>query len=341
MKYLVLHIDNSEFNPLFKIFFYNWSKNKKITNCNISNLYNLVIKKKVANNETLIEETNQLKRKIKNHEVIVPLFFFTTQNYPLFKILFESKKKIESFWIGLSANNRIPNIIYLLLKNILIKLFIYIKFKRRYIYDQIIYCGNIPLRYNLFLYNKKIRSNPNPYYELLRNDRNLYIKKDYCVFVDVNIEDHKDAAISERSIIDIDNYYNSLKDLFKIIEKKLNLKIIIALHPSRKNTKLFNSYQCYDNCTVNLIQNSKLVLTHHSTANFFIFYFNKPFILLSNNEILKNKNHSIGYSLINLSKYTKSKLLNLDNFDENNLNNYLSNFKKHKFIKDFIDDKKQ
>ena len=341
MKYLVLHIDNSAFNPLFKIFFNNWSKNKKITNCNISNLYNVPINKKFSNNHALLDEIDQLKRKIKNHEVIVPLFFFTTDNYLLFKILFESKKKIESFWIGTSANNKIPNIIYLLLKNILIKLFIFIKFKRRYIYDQIIYCGKFPLRYNLFLYNNKIRVNPNPYYQLLLKNRNLHIKKDYCVFIDINIENHTDAAVSGRSIFNIDEYYNSLKELFKIVEKKLNLKIIIASHPSRKNTKLFNSYQCYDNCVGNLIKNSKLVLTHHSTANFFIFYFNKPFILLSNDEIIKNKNHSLYYSLINLSKYTKSKILNLDNYDQNKLNYYLSNFKNHKFIRDFIDDKKK
>ncbi len=91
--------------------------------------------------------------------------------------------------------------------------------------------------------------------------------------------------------IKADEYYPLLNKFFRLIEKQLKLKVIIAAHPRSHSEKLSESFERRElvfGRTIELVKESKLVLAHSSTSLNFANLFYKPVIFLTAAELDKS-----------------------------------------------------
>lgn len=122
------------------------------------------------------------------------------------------------------------------------------------------------------------------------SDLNIY--SNYCVFIDEYFPYHPDYIINgEKSPISEENYFPSLNRFFDYIEKKFNLKVIIAAHP-RADYSLHP--HAYPNRTIisgktnYLVRDAEFVIMHSSTAISYAALFKKPIIFTVTNEMIVN-----------------------------------------------------
>lgn len=138
--------------------------------------------------------------------------------------------------------------------------------------------------------------------------------------------------------------YPSLNNFFSFIEKKLNLKIIVAPHPKTKiknRSSLFNYRTVISGRTLELIKKSKFIITRNSTAVTFAAYFNKPIILFYTNETYNTEAYqtslylskSLGVKLININDYKNINFKKLLKFKRNIFEKYLNNYCKSKKVR--------
>lgn len=163
--------------------------------------------------------------------------------------------------------------------------------------------------YNRYLDKKKTKKN-----KLLPN-------KNYAVFIDEGVTGHPDYTyLNLKQYCNTKIYFDELNRFFLYIEKKLNLKVLIAGHPKinySKKDNLFNR-KLYINDTMRLIKNSKIVFSHISTSINFAVIFKKPIFFLDSN----NYNLTFRNQIKLHSSFLKSKLINLSS---NSYNNYFNN----------------
>ena len=124
------------------------------------------------------------------------------------------------------------------------------------------------------------------------------------------------------------SHFLQLNNFFSFLEKKYNLKVVIAAHPKTDLSKFKNLYPNFEtiiNKTIDLVFSSQFVMAHSTTSaiNLAIIY-KKPLIFLTTN-ILENefqyykelvfKNIILKQPLVNVSyqefiyKYMKSKYI--------------------------------
>jgi len=131
-------------------------------------------------------------------------------------------------------------------------------------------------------------------------DYDLYLKEKnnpvserlIAVFIDEYLPFHPDyivAGIKPR--VAPDRYYFLLNNFFKLIENKLGLEVIIAAHPRSNYESRFDYFKerkCIKGQSVKLIRESKLVLSHGSTALSFANLFYKPVTFLTSSGLDKS-----------------------------------------------------
>lgn len=144
---------------------------------------------------------------------------------------------------------------------------------------------------------------------------NIKVEKPYILFVDQYYPFHPDMTICGENHIPYEPYFEQLNNTFKIIEEKLNMKIIIAAHPKSlkyKEQDYFEGRKVLWGCTSDLTKNASYVITHDSTAISYAILSHKPVIILTSSLIQKfypvNYNNSI-----NLSNEFGFTLVNMDN----------------------------
>tara|TARA_B100002051_G_scaffold266686_1_gene294144 strand:- start:4518 stop:5657 length:1140 start_codon:yes stop_codon:yes gene_type:complete len=176
--------------------------------------------------------------------------------------------------------------------------------------------------YNYFLKMKKLKK----------------IQKNYILYIDQNFISHADFFIKKRSAFVGSNFYNSVEKFLQKISKVNNCDFKIALHPkSILNKSNFKTKKkCYVNLTPELIQQSKYVLCHYSTAVSFAILFKKPIITLTSIEL---DNVRAGSQIRSMSKILKTPLYVLESqnqnfklankYDKSSYKNYLNNYIKH------------
>lgn len=149
------------------------------------------------------------------------------------------------------------------------------------------------------------------------------IDEDYFVFIDQALPVHRDAS---RLGIDYseyaEDYYKSLQLFFEKIEKTTGKKVVVALHPrtNKEYFKNFGTFECVKNKTEELIEYSSAVLTHYSTCIYSAVYRNKPIVIFTND--LMNHHHDIR-RVYDFSERLNCKVIDSDNFDGSNFNEYL------------------
>lgn len=158
--------------------------------------------------------------------------------------------------------------------------------------------------YNFFLHAKK-------------NKKHNFKKKNYCIYIESTAPfyegDYK--LFKQKRYITKKVFYNSINTFFNQIEKKLNVQVLVLLHP--KAIYLSNSYNYYgnrkiiQNKNVQVFKNCKFVMHRGSTAFSYAVFFNKPSIILASQELLDKDIYNINY-LNHFSKETGSKIVNIN-----------------------------
>ena len=172
------------------------------------------------------------------------------------------------------------------------------------------------------------------YYNFHIDNKKNEIQEYFC-FIDQEQENSFENQLFFKSSY-ISNYPKRISKLLKIIEQKTGLLAKIALHHRRKNIpKEFTIFDCYKNNTIEIIKNSKFVISHNSTALNFAVMSKKPINLIWLDEFN-----------LRLSKYSVMKKLEEDldckiiheseNLNEINFQKLINDNKYDQFIKSYI-----
>jgi hypothetical protein len=135
-------------------------------------------------------------------------------------------------------------------------------------------------------------------YRKIKNEKEVYYKEGYIVFLDENVADHPDTKYFNQQRPDPGNYYQGLTDYFDKIEEKFGMPVIIAMHPTSNQGSLnYNNRKEVFGSTGKLIKDSNFVITHSSTATGYAVLFKKPIMFIYNNEI-KSLGDKANYPMI-------------------------------------------
>lgn len=130
-------------------------------------------------------------------------------------------------------------------------------------------------------------------YDLYLKERNnLSIERPVVVFIDEYLPFHPDYIyMGVKPPVAPNRYYLQLNNFFKLIEDQLGLEVIIAAHPCshyESHTDYFEGRKWIRGQTIKLVKDSKLVLSHGSTALSFANLFCKPVTFLTSSEYYKS-----------------------------------------------------
>ena len=146
----------------------------------------------------------------------------------------------------------------------------------------------------------------------------------FITFIDQYLENHPDFKTTiKKNVVTKENYFNSLENFFSLLERKLDKKVAIAVHPRAFfSDNRFNNRKKFFFETYNAVKKSKLIIAHTTTATHFICMLKKPVIFIYTNEILKNH-----YKFVERTKLFANELgtsaINIDNIENLDLNKYL------------------
>ena len=178
---------------------------------------------------------------------------------------------------------------------------------------------------------ESVKINYTDYDQFLKLNRSK--DEDICVFLDSAITHHPDYYLFGSKCASNPNvYYNEINRIFAFIEKKFNLKVIIAGHPkSRYIGNEFCGRDIIVGDTLRLVSQSKLVLTHASLSINYAIYMYKKIIILTtgsygkyipDNEsmltLMESLNRELGIQLIDImeKKYKiKNKSVCIDSYN--------------------------
>jgi hypothetical protein len=230
--------------------------------------------------------------------------------------------------------------LFFILKNIFYNKLLYLlNFDELYI----LYSGSRKYLLPLTIRSKKlffIKFHASDFANYLTNKKknNLYIKKNYIVFLDIKPPAFPgdDVSFNDKIIYNASKWYKDLNNFLKKVEKKFNSKVIIVPHPSVRHLKniyydkKFNVSKDPD-ASNKLISKSKFVIANGATtAVSYCVIHDKPITFIYNNQVIK-KNPTMFFETKNLSRYLSSKSINInDKFDKKN---FCLKINKRKYLK--------
>jgi hypothetical protein len=150
------------------------------------------------------------------------------------------------------------------------------------------------------------------------------VKKKHILFLDSNIEkSYESQLLDYKSRISLNDYWDTMKKIFSLYEKKYKKKVVIASHFRRSIKNQPISRKFYFDQTTKLISESMIVLCHLTQSLHWAIYFKKPITLIYFKDFEK-----ILYSNKQMSDFYKKSLdLNSINVDEQFKFNYKINRK--------------
>jgi len=185
---------------------------------------------------------------------------------------------------------------------------------------------------------KCIKGNSWDYSRYVRHSGSANFKreKNYAVFL-ANPgpkNPYADSFLYDAKIIlTTKNWYLSLDRFFLKLENLFGIKVIIASHPKSKNEKKLNylgSRRAYSNKTIDLVKNSKFVITSSSTSISYALLYKKPIYFIYSNELKKNP--SLMKTIFFLSKLLGTNSFNIDDFFNKDLILSSKKINKKKYI---------
>jgi len=136
-------------------------------------------------------------------------------------------------------------------------------------------------------------------YDIYMKYRNMIYSKDkrQAVFLDEDLPFHSDYIyLNIKPYATPEEYYPLICNFFDKIEKKYNMKIVIAAHPRsnyKKNDDFYDGRLVTKNRTFELIKESTFVIAHSSTAINFAVLLKKPIIFITTNRLKKTREGQI------------------------------------------------
>ncbi len=132
-----------------------------------------------------------------------------------------------------------------------------------------------------------------------------------------------DSLLSGRKVeLTVDKWYPSLVNFFDWIEEKTGYTVVIAAHPkhqyNNETEKIFCGRRVFHNRTIDLVSQSKLILTVGSTAVSHAVMLNKSIILLNSNEIICGNNVTLKH-IEYLNKLLGCQIINVDSYNKDSV----------------------
>lgn len=156
-------------------------------------------------------------------------------------------------------------------------------------------------------------------YERIRDIEKLtvpnLIEEKYVVFLDEYYPFHTDLEICGLKAVPYEEYYNELNRLFKNIEDKFHLEVVIAAHPKAqlyKEKDFFEGRKVIFGKTAELVKYSKFAMVHDSTALGFAIATEKPLLFL-NAELIKKSMPDVYQVISFIGQYLNAPIIFFDN----------------------------
>jgi len=246
----------------------------------------------------------------------IPILEIARGEFPLFKNLKISKKKIFLNWYKtafLQFNVFFSKLYILLISLIINKILKYFTNIRP---DYLLVYGSKNLK--IFKTNNVniIKSHSFDYSRTIKLKIKKKTRKNFLVYLAFpsKYDSSSDAKFYNGVSHWTKNYFQDLSRFLKFLKKKYNLDIVIALHYKQsKFTRLpyLKKYKHYRNKTLELIKNSKLVITLQSTAMIQAMAFSKPIIMLKH-QIYEKFYPSVLYLVQIICKIARIKIVDLN-----------------------------
>lgn len=122
------------------------------------------------------------------------------------------------------------------------------------------------------------------WFELQNQQVERLVEKPYILFLDNDYALHADFA-RKATGTEIKQYYFQLNHLFRKLEEKLGIEVVVALHPKANREKVEKYWQgrsLFQHQTPLLIRDAALNLCHHTTSLNWAAYFGKPVAVVLN-----------------------------------------------------------
>lgn len=283
---------------------------------------------------SISEYENMIIENIKNNEntIYIMLISYSYRFSKIFKLLSKYHCKMVSIEQGMlptyhsTRNEKILNHLKHPLRffNIIFNRIItnlYIKSKVVEKYHIIFAAGNYYLKQKLNA-NLVIPVNLCDYDIFLKYKTNspsdrLFAEK-YAVFLDINLPFQTDLEILNMPILSSKMYFQEINNFFDKIEKKYDIKIIIAAHPtSNYSSQDFNNRRIVRLNTAVLVRDSEFVITHHSTSLSYAVLNYKPIIFIYTNDMMKIYSETVMKDIKAQSRYLIQPNYNISNITNN------------------------
>lgn len=274
----------------------------------------------VVHIQSLVELQNFISNLDKNNTIIVAEIFFRYESRKIWNIIcntgipiykFErfantNIKKHQSLKSKLYNSASLSEKIFLLKKEIKSRFFnLYIRLHKIYQYDKLITSADVPC---------ELRVNHPDYDDFLaQRDEKAVFDGDYIVFIDTGFGIHPDSLFFKNYKNFGDNllWQEKLCNFFEYIEKKLNLPVVIAVHPKIEYPEnAWGGRPKIRNKTLNLVVHSKFVLQDCSNSISFSIIANKKLGLVVTQEFIFGSD--LRCYMESLSELLHCPLFNLD-----------------------------
>ena len=166
--------------------------------------------------------------------------------------------------------------------------------------------------------------------DLLWEKNKRIINENYGVFIDDTMYFSPDKNMnpnfkSEVRCTDLKVYQKNLDNVFDIIEKNLNLKIVIAASGKFEYSKNhpYSDRKVFYRNTNNLLQHSSIAITHSSIVALQTIFTNQPVIFLTDETIVNEKERGI----FMMAELMGKQVINAKNFDSKILNEIMKPMK--------------
>ncbi len=216
------------------------------------------------------------------------------------------KKIIISYYSGKTIYNLTQQFLYIIAK-------IYTKLGLIKNYDLVFVAGSVEAA----LHNKVskiIYFNQVDYdsYLGVKDNQDRLIAHRYCVFLDDNLVYDTDYKAFGLKTVEPELYYKSLRFFFDQIERRFNLKVIIAAHPKADyQGNEFGNRLIIKGKTTELAKDCDFVLAHYSVSISFSVLFKKRILFMYTNEMKKM------FYFTNIRHYSQvlgASIYNIDSF---------------------------
>jgi hypothetical protein len=137
------------------------------------------------------------------------------------------------------------------------------------------------------------------------------LQRPYAVFLDQMMADHPDLQLLEMECpVDPDRYHDAMARSFREIERQFGIDVVVARHPkaTSEGVKRLGRPVPAD-ATSALVQGSRLVLCHYTTAVSYAVIFRKPVLFLTSDDMEANE---AGIMVARFSSWLGGRRVNID-----------------------------